>query len=134
MTTPTEAVLLRVYLGESKRCGPRPLYEAVVLKARADRIDRLGDGTLVVLDYKTGVVPTAAALLDGTAPLVPLEAALHTAKILRLSGDLPVVVEIVDSDERIDAFLPELQAVMGDNSGLITLEKVRVIRVPPPSP
>jgi len=51
---------------------------------------------------------------------------LHTTKILRLSQDLPIVIEIVDAEDRIDAFLPELEKLMG--SGLVTLEKVKVLR------
>jgi uncharacterized protein len=106
MKVPRDAVLLRIFLGESDRFEHRPLYEAIVLKAR-----ELHMGGATVLRGPMGFGPSSR---------------LHTAKILRLSEDLPMVVEIVDSQEKIDAFLPVLDAMMG--SGLITIEKVTVLQ------
>lgn len=106
MKVPRDAVLLRIFLGESDRYEHRPLYEAIVLKAR-----ELHLGGATVLRGPMGFGPSSR---------------LHTAKILRLSEDLPMVVEIVDSQEKIDAFLPVLDAMMG--SGLITIEKVTVLQ------
>lgn len=106
MQIPKDAVLLRIFLGEKDRHAHRPLYEAIVLKAR-----------------ETGLA--GATVLRGPMGFGH-SSHLHTAKILRLSEDLPLVIEIVDSEEKIDAFLPVLDAIMG--SGLVTLEKVRVLR------
>ncbi|HVV65426.1 MAG TPA: DUF190 domain-containing protein [Rhizomicrobium sp.] len=106
MKIPQDAVLLRVFLGESDRSDHRPLYEAIVLKARE------------------------AGLAGATVIRGPMgfghSSRLHTAKILRLSEDLPLVIEIVDSEEKINGFLPALDAMMG--SGLVTIEKVKVLR------
>lgn len=103
---PGEATLLRIFVGEDDRSDGGPLYEAIVLKARA------------------------AGLAGATVLRGPMgfgaSSHLHTTKILRLSQDLPLVIEIVDSRDKITAFLPELDAIMG--SGLVTLEKVEVIR------
>jgi PII-like signaling protein len=101
-----EGVLLRIFLGELDKWHQRPLYEAIVVKAR-----EMGLAGATVLRGPMGFGARSV---------------LHTAKILRLSEDLPVVVEIVDKADRIDAFLPELDRMFGD--GLITLEKVKVIR------
>ncbi|SRR5579885_1186668 len=106
MRMPREAVLLRIFLGEKDRHGSRPLYEAIVLKAR-----ERGLAGATVLRGPMGFGHSSH---------------LHTAKILRLSDDLPLVVEIVDSPEKIDAFLPELEGMMG--SGLVTLERVQVLQ------
>jgi PII-like signaling protein len=106
MKVPRDAVLLRIFLGESDRCEHRPLYEAIVLKARELHM-------------------SGATVLRGPMGFGP-SSRLHTAKILRLSEDLPMVVEIVDSQEKIDGFLPVLDAMMG--SGLITIEKVTVLQ------
>ncbi len=106
MQIPNDAVLLRIFLGESDRHEHKPLYEAIVLRAR-----ELGLGGATVLRGPMGFGHSSH---------------LHTAKILRLSEDLPIVIEIVDSEEKINAFLPSLDALMG--SGLVTLEKVRVLR------
>ena len=106
MQIPHEATLLRVYIGESDRWEHQPLYEAIVLKAR-----ELHLGGATVLRGPMGFGQSSR---------------LHTAKILRLSEDLPIVVEIVDSEEKINAFLPVLDAMM--SSGLVTLEKVQVLR------
>jgi len=106
MQIPKDAVLLRIFLGESDRHEHKPLYEAIVLKARE------------------------AGLAGATVIRGPMgfghSSHLHTAKILRLSEDLPLVIEMVDSEEKIDAFLPVLDAMMG--SGLVTIEKVKVLR------
>ena len=106
MRIPRDAVLLRIFVGENDRAGSRPLYEAIVLKARERHL-------------------AGATVLRGPMGF-GRSSVLHTAKILRLSEDLPFVVEIVDAEDKIRAFLPELDALMG--SGLVTLEKVQVIQ------
>ena len=106
MKEQTEAELLRIFVGESDRCDGKCLYEAIVHRAH-----ELGMSGATVVHGVTGF---------GAHNRV------HTAKILRLSEDLPVVIEIVDTPERIAAFLPELDGMIGQ--GLVTLEKVRVIR------
>ena len=105
MTIPEEGYLLRIFVGESDKLGHRPLYEVIVLKAREAG---LAGATVLrgVMGYGKNSV-------------------LHTAKILRLSEDLPMVVEIVDSLEKVEAFLPELDGMITD--GLVTLEKVCVL-------
>lgn len=106
MQVPQDAVLLRIFLGEQDKVGRQPLYEAIVFKAREMHL--------------AGATVLRGALGFGRSTRV------HSAKILRLSEDLPVIVEIVDSRERIEAFLPVLDPMMG--SGLVTLEKVQVLR------
>jgi uncharacterized protein len=106
MQIPHEAVLLRILIGESDRREHKPLYEAIVLKARELHL--------------AGATVVRGAMGFGKS------SRLHTAKILRLSMDLPLVIEIVDSEEKIHAFLPMLDSMMG--GGLITLEKVNVIQ------
>ena len=105
MQIPTDSVLLRIFLGESDRWEHKPLYEAIVLKAR-----ELHLAGATVLRGPMGFGKTRH---------------LHTAKILRLSMDLPLVIEIVDSEEKINTFLPVLDGMMG--GGLVTLEKVKVV-------
>lgn len=105
MNLPPEAVLLRIYVGESDRYQHQPLYEALVLKAREMHL-------------------AGATVLRGPMGFGK-SSRLHTAKILQLSMDLPLVIEIVDSEEKINEFLPILKSMM--QGGLITLEKVRVI-------
>lgn len=105
MQLPQDAVLLRIFVGESDRHGHQPLYEAIVLKARELQL--------------AGATVLRSPLGFGAA------SRLHTAKILRLSTDLPMVIEIVDAEDKINAFLPVLDTMIG--SGLVTLEKVRVI-------
>lgn len=105
MTLPEDSVLLRIFIGESDRHGHQPLYEAIVLKARELKL--------------AGATVLRSPLGFGAS------SHLHTAKILRLSADLPMVIEIVDTEEKIQAFLPVLDPMMG--GGLVTLEKVRVI-------
>jgi uncharacterized protein len=106
MQIPRDAVLLRVFFGEDERCQNRPLYEAIVFKAREMRM-------------------AGATVLRGPMGFGH-SSRLHTAKILRLSEDLPIVIEIVDSEEKIEAFLPVLDGMIG--SGLVTLEKVKVLQ------
>ena len=105
MQIPQDALLLRIFVGESDRWQHQPLYEALVLKARAMNL-------------------AGATVLRGPMGFGK-SSRLHTAKILRLSMDLPVVIEIVDTEEKINAFLPSLEAML--QGGLVTLEKVRVI-------
>ena len=105
MQTIGNGQLLRVIVGEGDRFEGRPLYEAIVLQARA-----LG---------LAGATATRAVMGFGAS------SHLHTTKILRLSLDLPMVIEIVDSEEKIQSFLPVLDKIMGD--GLVTMEKVNVI-------
>jgi uncharacterized protein len=105
MHLPEEAVLLRIFIGEADRWEHRPLYEAIVIKAREMRL-------------------AGATVLRGPMGFGK-SSHLHTAKILRLSMDLPLVIEIVDSEEKINAFLPVLEEMMG--GGLVTLEKAKVI-------
>ena len=106
MTLSGEAVCLRIYFGEADRADGKPLHEAIVLEARERHM-----AGATVLRGPMGFGRTSR---------------LHTAKILRLSEDLPVVVEIVDSAEKVDGFLPVLERLMG--SGLVTMEKVQVIQ------
>ena len=109
MEIPKEALLLRIFIGESDKADSRPLYEAIVLKAREMHI-------------------AGATVLRGPMGFGH-SSRLHTAKILRLSEDLPLLIEIVDSEEKINTFLPVLDAMM--TSGLITIEKVRVLQYGP---
>jgi uncharacterized protein len=106
MTVPEDGYLLRIFVGESDRHGHHPLYEAIVLKAR-----ETGLGGATVLRGVMGFGKNST---------------LHTAKILRLSEDLPMVVEIVDTLEKVEKFLPLLDEMISD--GLVTIEKVNVIR------
>jgi PII-like signaling protein len=105
MTLPRDAMLLRVFIGEDDKYEGRPLYEVFVLKAREARL-------------------AGATVLRGPMGFGH-SSRLHTTKILRLSSDLPIVIEIVDTEEKIKAFLPTLDAIMP--SGLVTLEKVQVL-------
>ena len=105
MNIPEEGYLLRIFVGESDRSGHRPLYEEIVLKAR-----------------EAGLA--GATVLRGVMGF-GRNSILHTAKILRLSEDLPMVVEIVDSLEKVKAFMPQLDEMIKD--GLVTLEEVKVI-------
>jgi PII-like signaling protein len=105
MTLPRDAMLLRVFIGEDDKYEGRPLYEVFVLKARQARL-------------------AGATVLRGPMGFGQ-SSRLHTTKILRLSSDLPIIIEIVDTEEKIKAFLPTLDGVMP--SGLVTLEKVQVL-------
>jgi PII-like signaling protein len=106
MQIPHDAVLLRIFFGEDDKFEHQPLHEAIVLKAREMHL-------------------AGATVLRGHAGFGH-SSRLHTTKILRLSEDLPVVVEIVDAKEKVDAFLPVLDGMMA--SGLVTLEKVKVLQ------
>ncbi|HTL71665.1 MAG TPA: DUF190 domain-containing protein [bacterium] len=105
MQIPTDAVLLRIFLGESDRWEHKPLYEAIVLAAREAHL--------------AGATVLRGPMGFGKA------SRLHTSKILRLSDDLPLIIEIVDSEENINAFLPTLDQMLG--GGLVTMEKVKVL-------
>lgn len=105
MNLPNEAYLLKIYIGESDRHQGTPLYEAIVLRAR-----ELGLAGATVLRSPLGFGATSR---------------LHTAKILRLSVDLPIVIEIVDSEEKINGFIPLLKGML--DGGLVTAEKVNVV-------
>jgi hypothetical protein len=105
--------LLRIFVGESDRCHGRPLYEAIVLKAR-----QLGLAGATVWRGIEGYGATSR---------------IHTTKLLRLSEDLPLLIEIVDTEEKVLAALPELDALMeaAGGGGLVTLEKAEIIRYTP---
>ena len=105
MELPHDSMLLRIFIGETDRWQHKTLYEAIVLKAREMHL-------------------AGATVLRGSMGYGK-SSRLHTTKILRLSYDLPVVVEIVDTEEKINAFMPVLDEMIG--SGLVTLEKARVI-------
>ena len=105
MELPHESVLLRIFIGESDRHGGHPMHEAIVLKARELHL--------------AGATVLRGAMGFGKS------SRLHTTKILRLSVDLPLVIEIVDSEEKINAFLPVLDGMIG--GGMVTLENVRVL-------
>ena len=104
MTLPKEGKLLRVFIGENDKYEGQPLYEWIVLKAREQGLA----GATVI----RGIEGFGA------------QSRLHTAKILRLSSDLPIVVEIVDTEDKIEAFLPSIDDAVGE--GLATVEKVEV--------
>jgi uncharacterized protein len=106
MQVPRDATLLRIFFGEDEKSGHLPLYEAIVLKAREAHL-------------------AGATVLRGSIGFGH-SSHIHTAKILRLSQDLPIVVEIVDAEEKINAFLETLNGMIG--SGLVTLEKVKVLQ------
>jgi uncharacterized protein len=105
-TLQKDAVLLRMFFGENDKFKGKPLYEAIVLKAREMHM-------------------AGATVLRGPMGFGH-SSRIHTSKILRLSEDLPLVIEIVDSEEKINAFLVVLDTMMG--SGLITSEKVKVLQ------
>ncbi len=110
MQIPEDAVLLRIFLGEKDRFGHRPLYEAIVLKARELHL-------------------AGATVLRGPMGFGH-SSRLHSAKLERLSEDLPFVVEIVDAAQKIEDFLPVLDAMIVESksSGLVTWEGVKVLR------
>src|SRR5258707_12180160 len=117
MPLPEDAMFLRIFIGESDRWNHQPLYEAIVLKARELHL--------------AGATVLRGAMGFGKS------SRLHTAKVLRLSMDLPLIIEIVDAEEKIKAFLPVLDEMM--KGGLVTLEQSRVIdyradpNLPPPA-
>jgi uncharacterized protein len=106
MKIPETGCLLRVYIGESDQWHGRPLYEAIVLKARELHL-------------------AGATVLRGPMGF-GAHSRLHAAKVLRLSEDLPIVIEIVDAREKIDELLPHIDAMV--NEGLVTMEDVRVLK------
>jgi PII-like signaling protein len=110
MNIPEDAIQLRIFLGESDRCGHRPLYESIVLKAREMQL-------------------AGATVLRGPMGF-GRSSRLHTAKLERLSEDMPFLVEIVDSKDKIEAFLPVLDGLVtaGSSSVLVTWEGVKVLR------
>ena len=109
MEIPEDGYLLRIFIGENDRHGHHPLYEAIVLRARESGL--------------AGATVTRGVMGFGKHSI------LHTAKILRLSEDLPMVIEIVDSAEKINDFLPVLDEMIKD--GLVTLERVKVLHYKP---
>ncbi len=106
MKIPQDGYLLRVFIGESDRWQGKPLYEAIVMKAR-----ELHLAGATVLRGPMGFGATSR---------------LHTAKVLRLSEDLPMIVEIVDAKEKIDELMPHIDQMVQE--GLVTLEPVQVIQ------
>ncbi len=106
MEVPQDSVLLRIFLGEDDKFEQLPLYEAIVLRAREMHL--------------AGATVIRGPLGFGHSSHI------HTTKVLRLSQDLPLVIEIVDGQDKIDSFLPELDRMMA--GGLVTLEKVKVLR------
>lgn len=106
MQIPRQALLLRIFIGEEDDFEGKPLYEAIVMKARENHL-------------------AGATVLRGPMGFGK-SSRMHTSKILRLSEDLPLVIEIVDGEDSINAFLPILDGMM--SSGLITLEKVQVLQ------
>ena len=106
MTIPEEGFLLRIFVGESDRHGHHPLYEAIVLKAREQGM-------------------AGATVLRGVMGFGK-HSVLHTAKILRLSEDLPMLIEIVDSREKVEGFLTQSDGMITE--GLVTLEPIKVLQ------
>lgn len=105
MNIPEEAMLLRIFVGEAGRRDGKPLYEAIVLKAKECGL--------------AGATVLRGSMAYGAS------SHLHTTKILRLSYDLPLVIEIVDAEDKINAFLPIADQML--DGGLMTLERARVI-------
>lgn len=105
MEIPQDATILRIFIGESDRWHHQPLFEAIVLKAREMHL-------------------AGATVLRGPMGFGK-SSRLHTAKILRLSMDLPIIIEIVDSEEKIQEFLSVLDGMMG--GGMVTIEKVKCL-------
>jgi uncharacterized protein len=106
MQLPGDAMLLRIFVGENHKCGHIPLYEAIVLKAREMHL-------------------AGATVLRGPMGFGQ-SSRLHTTKILRLSEDLPLVIEIVDTEEKVKSLVAVLNGMI--DSGLVTMEKVQVLR------
>ena len=105
MKSQSMGTLLRIFIGESDRWQGRPLYEAIVLAAREHHL-------------------SGATVLRGQMGF-GAHSRLHTSKILRLSEDLPIIVEIVDDPDRIHSFLPRLDEMVTE--GLVTMEKVEIV-------
>jgi PII-like signaling protein len=114
MKVPENGVLLRIFIGESDRdpAGGRPLYEAIVRRAREAHL-------------------AGATVLRGPMGF-GRHSRVHTAKLLELSTDLPIVIEIVDAEDRIETFLPTVDELVTE--GLVTLEAVRIVRYVSPDP
>jgi uncharacterized protein len=108
MQTPRDAVLLRIFFSEDDKFEDRPLHEAIVLKARELKL-----GGATVLRGHLGFGASAH---------------IHTTKILQLSQDLPVIVEIVAAQDKIDAFLPALDEMMKSGGGLVTMQTVTIMQ------
>ncbi|MBN1179945.1 MAG: DUF190 domain-containing protein [Anaerolineae bacterium] len=110
---PKEGSLLRIFIGESDRHGEQPLYEWLVLQAREQGL-------------------AGATVLRGIMGFGP-QSRIHTMKILRLSQDLPIIVEIVDTEEKLEGFLELVKSEIRD--GLVTLERahVQLYRSQPPT-
>lgn len=106
MKTPEEGVLLRIFIGETDRHKGLALYEQIVRKAKELHL--------------AGVTVTRGIMGYGAS------SEIHTAKILRLSEDLPVIIEIIDSEENLERILPFLDESIED--GYVTMEKVRIIK------
>lgn len=106
MKTPHRGCLLRIFIGESDQWQGRPLYEAIVLKARELHL-------------------AGATVLRGPMGF-GAHSRLHTAKILRLSEDLPILIEIVDEKEKIDELLPHIDEMVTE--GMVTVEQVQIIK------
>ncbi len=106
MTLPEEATLLRVFIGEGDQRDHRPLYEQIVLKAR--ELNLAGATVL------RGIMGFGA------------NSRIHSAKLLTLSEDLPMVIEIVDTQEKIETLLPFIDDTVEE--GLVTLEKIKVFK------
>lgn len=106
MKIPQDGYLLRVFIGEGDQWHGRPLYEAIVLKARELHL-------------------AGATVLRGPMGF-GANSRLHTTKILRLSEDLPMVIEIVDGKDKIDTLMPYIDEMVAE--GLVTLERVQVIK------
>ena len=109
-----DAVRLTIHLGESDHYQGKPLHEALVLAAREHDL--------------AGATVLRAGMGYGHS------SRLHTSKLLRLSGDLPLLVEIVDTRVRVESFLPVVERMLGSGSGLVTLEPVQVLRYGPGAP
>jgi len=105
MKLPSEAELLRIFIGEADKFEGKPLFEAIVALARKQGL--------------AGATVTRGLIGFGA------DSRMHSANILRLSEDLPIVIEIVDAPEKIESFLPQLDDMIKE--GMVTLEKVRVI-------
>jgi PII-like signaling protein len=105
MQIPSDAALLRIYIGESDRWEHKPLYEAIVLKAREMQL-------------------AGATVIRGLMGFGH-SSRLHTAKLLRLSMDLPLLIEIVDSEEKLNTFLVAVENMI--QGGLVTMEKIKVL-------
>ena len=106
MQIPHEAVLLRIFIDESDRHGHQPLFEAIVLKAREAHL-------------------AGATVLRGPMGF-GRHSRMHAAKLLELSTDLPIVIEIVDAEDKVESFLPVVDELVTE--GLVTLEAVRIVR------